>query len=202
VIPEQPWVHLQGFCTVNGLAEVAYDLRPLAARRSVPSSRTKEARAARDIEMPAHAARPAGVDRASASPFLLGAAVLARRIPRGADEIPTRRGPRPPVANTTPAPGEQRARASREHRIARSSPTITPGEPEEPAVAQTKQRLSRVVEDRLADPGNAEMRKLARAAIEAAQAVKHNATPDRLSAGLAADAVILVANLLRRLSDP
>jgi len=73
---------------------------------------------------------------------------------------------------------------------------------EEPAVAQTKQRLSRVVEDRLADPGNAEMRKLARAAIEAAQAVKHNATPDRLSAGLAADAVILVANMLRRLSDP
>lgn len=71
---------------------------------------------------------------------------------------------------------------------------------EEPAVAQTKNRLERVVEDGLPGSGSTEMRKLARAAIDAAQAVKHNPTPNRLSAGLAADAVILVASMMRRIS--
>ncbi len=72
---------------------------------------------------------------------------------------------------------------------------------EEPPVANTKQRLGRVIEDALPGSENAETRKLARAAIEAAQAVKHRTTPDRLTAGLAADAVILVANMLRRLDE-
>lgn len=45
------------------------------------------------------------------------------------------------------------------------------------------------------------MRKLARAAIELAEAVKHGRTPDRTKAGVAADAVILLANVLRRLDE-
>lgn len=71
----------------------------------------------------------------------------------------------------------------------------------EPPVPNTKARLDRVVEVELPGPGNAELRKLVRAAIEHAQAVKHR-TPDRRHAGIAADAVILLANMMRRLSEP
>jgi hypothetical protein len=72
----------------------------------------------------------------------------------------------------------------------------------EPPVANTKQRLERFVEDAAPGPDNAALRKLARAAIEMAQAVKHSSTPTRREAGIAADAVILLANLLRRLDEP
>lgn len=72
---------------------------------------------------------------------------------------------------------------------------------QEPPVNNTKQRLERFVEDAATGPENAALRKLARAGIEMAQAVKHNPTPDRRSAGVAADATILLANLLRRLAD-
>ncbi|HMQ37166.1 MAG TPA: hypothetical protein PKE46_05990 [Micropruina sp.] len=72
---------------------------------------------------------------------------------------------------------------------------------EEPPVSNTKFRLDRVVEVDLTGPGNAELRKLARAAIEHAQAVKHR-TPDRRHAGVAADSVILLANILRRITAP
>jgi len=74
------------------------------------------------------------------------------------------------------------------------------GEPE-PAEGKTKLRLERYVEAQLPGPDNVEMRKLARAAIELAEAVKHGRTPDRTKAGVAADAVILLANLLRRLAE-
>lgn len=73
---------------------------------------------------------------------------------------------------------------------------------EEPAVGQTKQRLERFVEDALAGKDNAAARRLVRASIEMAQDVKHSDTPTRRDAGLAADAVILLANLLRRLDEP
>jgi len=72
---------------------------------------------------------------------------------------------------------------------------------EEPPVANTKQRLDRFIEDALPGSDNAALRKLARAAIEFAQHVKHSATPTRVEAGIAADAVIQLANLLRRLDD-
>lgn len=72
---------------------------------------------------------------------------------------------------------------------------------EEPPVASTKARLERVVEVDLPGPGNAELRKLVRAAIEQAQAVKHR-TPDRRHAGVAADSVILLANIMRRVRLP
>lgn len=75
-----------------------------------------------------------------------------------------------------------------------------PGE-DEPPVAKTKLRLERFVEERLPGSENAEMRKFARSAIELAQAIKHGGTPSRTEAGIAADAVIALANMLRRLSE-
>jgi hypothetical protein len=71
----------------------------------------------------------------------------------------------------------------------------------EPQVGKTKQRLERFVEDALPGPENATPRRLVRATIDMAQEVKHSDTPTRREAGLAADAVILLANLLRRLDD-
>lgn len=70
-----------------------------------------------------------------------------------------------------------------------------------PPVANTKVRLGRFVEHAASGPTNAEIRKLARAAIELAQAVKHQSEPTRRNAGIAADSVILLANLLRRLAQ-
>jgi hypothetical protein len=75
-----------------------------------------------------------------------------------------------------------------------------PGE-ELPPVAKTKDRLDRVVEVDLAGSANTELRKLVRAAIEQAQSVKHR-TPNRRQAGIAADSVILLANIFRRLVEP
>lgn len=71
----------------------------------------------------------------------------------------------------------------------------------EPPVANTKQRLDRVIDDSLEGPGNKEFRKLAKASIEAAQALKHRGTPTRRMAGISADAVILTSNIVRRLVD-
>lgn len=71
---------------------------------------------------------------------------------------------------------------------------------EEPPVASTKNRLDRFIEVEIPGKTNAELRKLTRAAIELAQAVKHRrATLARLEAGIAADSVILLANVLRRI---
>lgn len=77
---------------------------------------------------------------------------------------------------------------------------LRPGEAE-PAVAKTKQRLERFIEDAAFGTENAGLRKLARASIELAQEIKHSDTPRRRDAGIAADTVILVANLLRRLAE-
>lgn len=74
------------------------------------------------------------------------------------------------------------------------------GNDAEPPVASTKARLDRYVEVEFTGAENAELRKLARATIELAQAVKHRrATVSRIEAGIAADAVILLANMLRRI---
>lgn len=82
----------------------------------------------------------------------------------------------------------------------RSARHLLNGE-EEPPIAQTKMRLDRVVEVELPGSSNAELRKLVRSAIEQAQAVKHR-TPNRRQAGIAADSVILIANIFRRLAEP
>jgi hypothetical protein len=72
---------------------------------------------------------------------------------------------------------------------------------EEPPVANTKQRLDRVIEDALPGSDNAALRKLGRAVIEMAQQIKHSTTPTRREAGIGADAVIQLANFLQRLEE-
>jgi hypothetical protein len=69
---------------------------------------------------------------------------------------------------------------------------------EPPLPAKTKQRLERYVEDSLAGGDNVHLRGLATKVIDVAQAVKHSTTPTRREAGIAADAVVLLANILRR----
>jgi hypothetical protein len=58
------------------------------------------------------------------------------------------------------------------------------------------------IEHTLEGSDNAGLRRLAKAAIEVAQQVTHNGGPIRTDAGIAADAVILLANMLRRLAEP
>ena len=70
-----------------------------------------------------------------------------------------------------------------------------------PPAANTKLRLGRFVEHVAGGPANSEIRKVARAVIELAQAVKHRGTPSRRDAGIAADSVIQLANILRRLAE-
>lgn len=73
---------------------------------------------------------------------------------------------------------------------------------DEPSIASTKARFDRFIEIELQGSENAYLRKLARASIELAQAVKHRReTATRTEAGIAADSVILLANIFRRLQD-
>jgi hypothetical protein len=72
---------------------------------------------------------------------------------------------------------------------------------EEPSVAKTKQRIDRFIEDAAPGTDNAALRRLAKAATDHAQGVKHRADGSRKEAGIAADSVILLANLLRRLDE-
>jgi hypothetical protein len=77
---------------------------------------------------------------------------------------------------------------------------LTAGAPT-PTRAQTKACFEAVIAHAIPGPENDNLRKLARAAIEQAQEVKHRRTPSRRDAGIAADSVIYLANLLRRLVD-
>lgn len=77
---------------------------------------------------------------------------------------------------------------------------IRPGETE-PAPDKTKQRLGRYVEDSLAGKDNEAVRGVATKVIELAHSVKHSSSPTRREAGIAADSVILLANILRRVDQ-
>lgn len=77
---------------------------------------------------------------------------------------------------------------------------LRPGE-SEPASDRTKQRLGRYVEDSLAGRDNEAIRGLTNKVIELAHSVKHSSSPSRREAGIAADAVILLANILRRVDQ-
>lgn len=68
-----------------------------------------------------------------------------------------------------------------------------------PPIAKTHQRILRFVEDGLSGAGNVEVRALARKSAELAEAVKHRSGATRRDAGIAADATILLANILRRI---
>ena len=77
----------------------------------------------------------------------------------------------------------------------------TPDDEDDPPPQMTKLRIERYIEERLPGSDNKRLRVLARTAIEVAQQIKHSNEPTRTEAGVAADAVILLANMLRRLED-
>ena len=70
-----------------------------------------------------------------------------------------------------------------------------------PTTDKSKQRIGRYIEDALTGSEHADLRALTNKAIEFAHHVKHSSTPTRREAGIAADAVILLANILRRLEQ-
>lgn len=66
---------------------------------------------------------------------------------------------------------------------------------------KTKLRIGRYVEDSLAGKDNEAIRGLVVKTIELAHSVKHSTQPTRREAGIAADAVIMLANILRRVDQ-
>jgi hypothetical protein len=66
---------------------------------------------------------------------------------------------------------------------------------------KTKLRISRYVEDSLAGKDNEAIRGVVVKTIELAHSVKHSTAPTRREAGIAADAVIMLANILRRVDQ-
>lgn len=71
----------------------------------------------------------------------------------------------------------------------------------EPPSDKTKLRLGRYVEDSLAGKDNEAIRAVANKVIELAHSVKHSTAPTRREAGIAADSVIMLANILRRVDQ-
>lgn len=72
---------------------------------------------------------------------------------------------------------------------------------EVPPVDKTKMRVGRFIEDAAPGKHNAAVRGLLNKANDLAHEVKHSTTPTRREAGIAADAVIMLANMLRRLAE-
>lgn len=71
---------------------------------------------------------------------------------------------------------------------------------EEPPPGNTKDRLSRVIEHELGESElGKELGRVAKRVVELSQAVKHSPTRTRTEAGVAADTVFLIANIIRRL---
>lgn len=77
---------------------------------------------------------------------------------------------------------------------------LRPGE-SEPPVDKTNQRIGRFLEDAVAGTDNEAVRAVAVKAAALAHSVKHRGTPTRRDAGIAADAVILLANIVRRIAQ-
>lgn len=71
----------------------------------------------------------------------------------------------------------------------------------EPPLDKTNMRIERFVEDSAPGPDQKSIRKLTRAASDLAHSIKHQTTPSRRDAGIIADAVIVLANMLRRLAE-
>lgn len=81
-------------------------------------------------------------------------------------------------------------------------PSKHEGPGEEPAPrGKTKIRFERYIDAQLPGKDNGPTRSLAKAIVVFAQEVKHSTTPTRREAGIAADSVILLANVLKRLEQ-
>lgn len=79
-------------------------------------------------------------------------------------------------------------------------PSIHVREGERPLdLGKSKLRIERFIEDGLPGKENEHIRGLARKAIELAHDVKHSPSATRRDSGIAADAAILLANILRRI---
>lgn len=72
------------------------------------------------------------------------------------------------------------------------------GQPSPPR-DKTKARFDLIIAHELAGADHEAIRKLTRGAVELAHEVKHRTTPTRRDAGIAADAVILLTNIMRRI---
>ncbi|QNK51652.1 hypothetical protein H7F30_08140 [Dermacoccus sp. PAMC28757] len=70
-----------------------------------------------------------------------------------------------------------------------------------PPVDKTDLRIGAYIVGRTGGKGNEKLRGLEKKAPALAHKVKHSPSADRVSAGIAADAVILLADMLRRLME-
>ncbi|UQS22878.1 hypothetical protein L1857_08630 [Amycolatopsis thermalba] len=70
---------------------------------------------------------------------------------------------------------------------------------EAPPRDKTKARFDMVISAELTGTDNETLRRLARTTVELAHQVKHRTTPSRRDAGIAADSVVLLANMMRRI---
>jgi hypothetical protein len=71
----------------------------------------------------------------------------------------------------------------------------------EPPADKTKQRIGRYVEDSLAGKDNEAIRGVVNKVSDLAHSVKHSTSPTRREAGIAADSVVMLANILRRVDQ-
>lgn len=71
-----------------------------------------------------------------------------------------------------------------------------------PPVDKTGIRIGAYIDRRLKGSGNEELRGLVKKVSALSHKIKHSPTADRTTAGIAADAVIMLANILRRLQEP
>ena len=71
-----------------------------------------------------------------------------------------------------------------------------------PPVDKTNVRISAYIDRRLNGSSNEELRGLVKKVSALSHKIKHSSTADRTTAGIAADAVIMLANILRRLQEP
>ena len=70
-----------------------------------------------------------------------------------------------------------------------------------PAVDKTNIRIGTYIDRRLKGSSNEELRGLVKKVSALAHKIKHSPTADRVAAGIAADTVIMLANILRRLQE-
>lgn len=70
---------------------------------------------------------------------------------------------------------------------------------DEPSVQETKNRFDRIIEVELVGKDSSKMRSLFKAAVGLAHSVKHSTSPTKTEAGISADVVILLANIMRRI---